>query len=157
MYYATVEDFLRRYSQEEGIRLTQPGRECHDCIDVTKIEQALRDAFEEINSYRLNRGDRAPWSNATRLMQAQIIIARKNLAQYYDADDPRYRDYKDIIDWLKSYAAGKVDLMPETGGGGLGSLPPNVIVPQGNVAWGTNREERERRYYDRPRRWFRPQ
>lgn len=145
--YTTVEDFLRRYSTEEGLRLTQPGRNCLDCVDQVKIQEALQDAFEEINSYRTQRGDRSPWTNSSRLKQAEIVIARKNLSNYYDVDDPRYRDYKDIIDWLKQYAANKVSLEPEP------TAPPLTS----DIAWGIGVRRLDTCIYKWNRRWFRPQ
>lgn len=156
MTYATVADFLRRYSDEEAIRLTQPGRDNLDAVDTAKIEQALQDAFEEINSYRLKRGDRPPWKSSTRLKQAEIAIARKNLSNYHDQDDPRYRDYRDIVAWLRDYAADKVSLIPEDP-----TLPnPDDTATAHDIAWGFgSRGFGVVRYREDccGRRWFKPQ
>lgn len=137
MSYATPQEFIDSFpiteSQElsnlDGFSNSPPN------LDTQRIQFALDKACGEINSYRASRGDNFPFVDTSgRLRDIEIIIARKNLNSYsWEENDPRYRDYKDIVDWLKNYSKGIVSLpRTEVGGGSLSSSVAVFIPDQPN-------------------------
>lgn len=122
MSYATPDDFISSFPVTESEELsdldgysTSP-----PVLDKTRIQAALDKSYSEINSYRSARGDRFPFNDVSgRLKDIEIIIARKILNAYsWPENDPRYRDYRDVIRWLEAYAKGLVSLPSESGSSG---------------------------------------
>jgi phage gp36-like protein len=132
--YATVEDFKRRYSQDEVLRLSNQGDARIQAANDERIAIALKSAFGEILSYQNVVGDVPPYTPNQRFNEIQLTIARKSLSTYRDENDPRYRDYRDVIRWLELYAAGKVVVTPPQAGNGQ-TPPPIAPVPDNSIDW----------------------
>lgn len=119
MSYATPQDFIDSFPLSESQELTNLDGYSSQAptTNLEKIQTSLDKAYSEINSYRAARGDLFPFNDVSkRLRDIEIIIARKNLNAYsWPENDPRYRDYKDVIKWLESYAKGLVSLPKESG------------------------------------------
>jgi phage gp36-like protein len=134
MSYATPQEFIASFppteSQElsnlDGFSTSSPN------LDTQRIQFALDKAQGEINSYLAARGEVFPFIDVSgRLRDIEIIIARKNLNSYsWEENDPRYRDYKDVLEWLKNYSKGIVSL-PKVDAGSPSSAVA-VFIPQPN-------------------------
>jgi len=109
MSYATQQDLIDRFGQEELIELSDRADPPTGVIDATVMARALADADELINSYVARRYDLPLASTPPRLVQVAAHLARFNL--YADepmeiVKDNRARE----VAFLKDIAAGRAVL-----------------------------------------------
>ena len=112
MAYATVEDLIQRFGQQELIRLTTPADEPLGGIVVANAELALIEASAKMDSY-IRKRYRTPMDVAPpEIAHFCCDIARYDLStgeQKTPSEETRTR-FKDAMDWLRDIANGKVTL-----------------------------------------------
>ena len=105
--YATKQDMIDRYGEDEVIQLTD--RSMLGVIDDTVLNHALKDADGEINGYLASRYD-APINP----VPTTIIRVTCDMARYYlyddSATDQVTKRYNDAVKFLKSIASGEVSI-----------------------------------------------
>lgn len=105
MAYATKQDLIDRYGENELARLTD--RAAGTTVNDTVVDRALADASAEIDSYLAKRAT-TPLSP----MPGLVVTHCCAIARYYLHEDhapDRVKDaYKLAIDWLKLAARGDV-------------------------------------------------
>lgn len=121
MTYATQQDLVDRYGEEELIQLTD--RDAVAAIDADVVAKALSDADEVIDGYI---GSRVSLPLAS--VPAVLVRVASDIARYFlhsDAPTEQVRTaYKDAIAWLKDVAAGRVSL----GDNGTASAPAGETI-----------------------------
>jgi phage gp36-like protein len=106
MSYATRDDFIARYGEDELRQITDMATPPGDTIDDAVIAARLDDADAEINSYLAARVDTPVAPVPHRVKQVACVIARYLLWRDHASERVR-QDYADAIAWLKDVAAGK--------------------------------------------------
>ena len=97
--YAIRQDLIQRFSSDEVEQLEQ----------ASNVEEALRDAFEEAQSY-VSMRYAPPLPNVPApLVVATCDIARFRLYKTRPTDEVKYR-YERAVKWLEALAAGRVAL-----------------------------------------------
>jgi phage gp36-like protein len=120
MPYATQDDMVTRYGEEELIQLTD--RVNVEVIDASVLTRAIEDAETEINGYLTKRYS-LPLSSVPPILQRLTCdIARYYLSGDRTTEQVRNR-YTDVIRLLKSIASGEVML---EGASALASNPVGV-------------------------------
>lgn len=107
MTYATQQDLIDRYGEEELVQLTD--RSGVGAIDGSMVDRALADADAEINGYLTAR-----YSLPLSAVPAVLVRVAADMARYYlfgDAmiDTVKNR-YDNAIKLLKGVSAGQVEL-----------------------------------------------
>lgn len=107
--YATQQDLVARFGEQELIELTDRADPPAGAIDATVVDQALADAEELINSYVGKRYD-LPLA----AVPGAVKRTAADLARFYlYKDDPLEavrKSFEDAVKWLKDIAAGRADL-----------------------------------------------
>ncbi len=110
MAYATVADMIVRYGEVELIRLSTPADQPMETIQHEAVERALRDG-SDIADTHLRKRYRVPLDIVPAIVtRAVCILARYDLQtgeQKTISEDARDQR-KDVMDWLRDIAAGKV-------------------------------------------------
>lgn len=110
--YGTIDDMMTRFGRIEMIRLSVADGDVPDDIIPGRIEGALRDATDLIDSYLRTRY-RVPVSPVPlAIVRAACILARFDLA-HGSAPEPSEQATKareEIITWLKRLADGTATL-----------------------------------------------
>jgi phage gp36-like protein len=115
MPYATLQDLIDRYGEDELIERTDRLDPPAGVIDVAIANQALADADAEIDGYLQSRYQ-LPLANPPAVLKlAACKIARHNL--YDDAETEKIaNDYAEVLAWLRGIAKGVFSLGPATDG-----------------------------------------
>jgi phage gp36-like protein len=114
MSYATKQDLIDRFGQDELVKLTDDTHRPPSVIDDTMVGRALDDADGEINGYLKSAGIVTPMASPPSVLVAKACF----IARYYlyrrGATDQVRQDYEDARAWLRDVAAGKVSLGDKT-------------------------------------------
>lgn len=125
MPYATQQDLIDAFSQEEILELSQLDDSAANTIGTANVEAALDDASDLIDSYIGGRYT-LPLSSTPRvLVRICCDIARYMLDRYNPREDVRQR-YEDAIRWLEQVAKGVLSLGLDE----AGAEPPTAGSPQ---------------------------
>jgi phage gp36-like protein len=109
MTYATQDDLVSRYGEQELILLTDSQNSPPSVVDADVVSQKLLDVDSEINGYLAARYT-VPLDPAPRVL---VKVACALCRYYLHADNAPSRvqsDYEDAEAWLKAVAAGQVSL-----------------------------------------------
>jgi len=135
MAYATQQDLIDRFGEDELIQLTDRTNLPAAAIDADVVAAALSDAENLADSYLAKR-------YALPLDPVPEVLTRTTaeIARYFlhgrrtEKDDPVTRDYAQALTWLKDVAKGLVELEaagipPEESGSGQVQVdaPPRVF------------------------------
>ncbi|MGB0218347.1 MAG: gp436 family protein [Sinimarinibacterium flocculans] len=107
MGYASQDDLVARFSEQELIQLTD--RDNEGAIDTDVVDRALADADELINSYLSQRYPLPLPSTPAVLTSRASDIARFRLYDDAPTEEVRKR-YEEAIAWLRDVVAGKAGL-----------------------------------------------
>lgn len=134
MTYATKQDLIDRYGEDELVRLTDTVNAPPSTIDDTLIARCLANADAEINGWIAGR-------YTTPLNPVPQILVEKEcvLARYYyhraKATERVRSDYEDAMAWLQNVAKGLVSLgnvagptQPASAGKPQISAPPRTFT-----------------------------
>ena len=111
MAYATQQDLIDRFGEDELIQLTDRTNLPATSIDVDVVAAALSDAENLADSYLAKRFQ-LPLDPVPEVLTRTI----SEIARYFlhgrrtDKDDPVTRDYSQALAWLKDAAKGLVEL-----------------------------------------------
>ncbi|NCJ06681.1 DUF1320 domain-containing protein [Synechococcales cyanobacterium C] len=109
MSYATPQEFIDQFGQEESLQLTNLDDPTAEDVDEELLERTLADATDEINGYLEGRYP-LPFTSVPRVLRRVALdIARYRLDRYLARDDARQR-YEDAIKFLESVAKGMIRL-----------------------------------------------
>jgi phage gp36-like protein len=112
MAYATPEDLVARFGEQEMVRLTTPAGQDLDGVVAETAERALADASAMIDSY-VRRRYRTPIDvTPAEISRVCLDIARYDLSTgdgKLPSEETKDR-YKQAMDWLRDIAVGKVVL-----------------------------------------------
>lgn len=125
MPYATQQDLIDRFGEEELVQLTDRAEPPAGAIDATVIGKALADADDAVNGYLAVRYEVPLASPPLVLNRMACDIARYYLYEDRVTEIVRKR-YDDAVAYLKDVAAGKVVL----GVDALGEAPADPGGPQ---------------------------
>lgn len=128
MAYATQADMTEMFGEAEMIRLTAPEGDLDGPVVPAKVDRALLDATDLVESYLRRRyavplADPAPAA----IRRACCILARFDLA-HGDQREPTEQmrlARKDTIAWLEALAEGRAELpgaVPLSGTSGAGAM-----------------------------------
>lgn len=126
MAYATTDDMIEAFGQEEMVNLTAAFGELDGPVVAAKVERALGDASDLIDSY-LRRRYQVPLSAPVpaSIARAARVLCRFDLAhgEQKDPTEQMRLARKEVITWLEGLAAGTVQLegVPAAGGSGAGA------------------------------------
>lgn len=133
MTYATQQDLIDRYGEEEIVQLTDRADPPQGAIDATAVTRALEDASHEIDGYLAARYTLPLTTTPQVLVRLACDIARYRL---YDdrATEAVTQRYRDAVRFLEAIARGQVNLgldasaqAPATSGGPDFSAPDRVF------------------------------
>lgn len=133
MTYATQQDLIDRYGEEELIQLTDRTDPPQGAIDATVVSRALEDADHEIDGYLAARYTLPLASTPQVLVRIACDIARYRL---YDdrATEAVTQRYKDSVRFLEAVSRGQVTLgldaaqqAPASSGGPQYSAPERIF------------------------------
>lgn len=111
MAYATQQDLIDRFGEEELIQLTDRTNLPASTIDADVVDAAISDAENLADSYLAKRFQ-LPLDPVPEVLTRTI----SEIARYFlhgrraDKDDPVTRDYLQALAWLKDAAKGLVEL-----------------------------------------------
>ncbi len=112
MAYATTADLIRRFGQQELVRLTTPAGEDMDGVVVATAEAALEDASAVMDSYL-----RTQVGTPIDLPPREVSLFCGDIARHIlstgDGKTPGeevQKRYDDAMRWLRDVASGKVKL-----------------------------------------------
>lgn len=127
MSYATKQDLIERYGQDELIQLTDRATPPAGVIDDAVLTQALLDADAEINGYLQARYTLPLGSTPELIKRVACIIARYNLYEDVATDEVRRR-YEDAVRMLKSISRGEINLGVDAATGPATTAGPDVMT-----------------------------
>ncbi len=127
--YATVTDMIARFGEVQIVRLSNPEDREAETPDVEKVNTALTDATELINSYIRGRY-LTPIANPPQdMVRATCILARYDLAdtERSSPSEEMAKGRAEVIKWLENVAKEivhlDIQLASPTGGNAVGSGP----------------------------------
>ena len=112
MAYATTADLIRRFGQQELVRLTTPAGEDMDGVVVATAEAALEDASAVMDSY-LRKQVRTPLDLAPREVGLYCGDIARHILSTGDGKTPGeevQKRYDEAMRWLRDVANGVVKL-----------------------------------------------
>lgn len=127
--YATLDSLIKRYGRDE---ITTLALDENRQLDVEKVEEALGDASETIDSYLGGR-------HTLPLLQVPAVLERHccYIARYFlernRATDQARKDYEDSIRYLEKVAAGAISLGIAENGETVESENVAIIESAGSV------------------------
>lgn len=133
MDYATLQDLIDRFGEEELIQLTDRTNMPQSTIDETVTAQALSDAFAQIDGYLV-----ATYPLPLASVPQRLVKVASDIARYYlhgkAADDSVRKAYDDAVGWLVQVSKGIVKLevanAPAPSSGGVqSSIPASSFDP----------------------------
>ncbi|SEH22535.1 DUF1320 domain-containing protein [Rhizobium sp. NFR12] len=140
MPYATQQDLIDRFGEEELIQLTDRTNIPVSTIDATPIDRALTDAAALIDGY-LAKFYRVPLASVPPI----LVKMACDIARYYlhgrsaDKDDPVSRAYREATRWLENVSKGQVTLeiegvsAPQAGGGSVKASAPGRVFTRDSL------------------------
>ncbi|WP_306148909.1 MULTISPECIES: gp436 family protein [unclassified Roseibium] len=141
MAYATQQDLIERFGEEELIQLTDRTNLPASTIDANVVAAALSDAENLANSYLAKRFQ-LPLEPVPEVLTRTI----SEITRYFlhgrrtDKDDPVTRDYLKALAWLKDAAKGLVELdvagttPDQSGNGQVQFEAPDRVFSRGALA-----------------------
>lgn len=105
--YASTDEYVAAFGEREAIRTSAIDNPSATAVDESRLQVALDDASDEIDSYLNERYNVADIRANTprRLVRICLDIARYTLTKNRPPEDYRQR-YEDAIAWLKDVAKG---------------------------------------------------
>jgi phage gp36-like protein len=138
MPYATQQDLIDRFGEEELVQLTDKTNIPPSTIDAVPVDRALSDAAALIDSY-LAKLYRLPLSAVPQILtKASADIARFFLYGK-SAEETVTNAYKDAVTWLTSISKGLVTLdaegvaPAEAGNGQVQSRAPRRVFSRDSL------------------------
>jgi phage gp36-like protein len=125
--YATKQNLIDRFGQEELVRLTDRTNRPPNAIDDTVVQQALDDADGEINGYLKSAGLATPLAPVPSVLVLKACAIARYFLHKDKATEKVRTDYEDARVWLKDVAAGRVSLGDKTTAAKAPSLGPVKI------------------------------
>lgn len=110
--YATVDDMIQRYGEVEMIRLSVADGDAPEAIVPGRIEGAIADASQLIDSYLRARYATPVVPAAPELVRATCLLARYDLAHGGEREPTEQMRLarKEVIAWLAQLAGGAASL-----------------------------------------------
>lgn len=127
-----------RFDEDELIAVTNQQDQSATAINYIKLELALNDAKDEMDSYLQVRYSLPIVGISNRLTICQCNIARYRLHENH-ATEEVYERYKLELAWLKDIAKGNAGLGGNATGSLIGETPiggNTVLVTEGNRVFG---------------------
>ncbi len=112
MAYATPQDLVQRFGEQEIVRLTTPGGQDLDGVVTDTAEAALEDASATIDSYVRKRYRTPIDVELPEIRRVCLDLTRYDLSTgdgKQPSEETRER-YKAAMDWLRDVASGKAVL-----------------------------------------------
>ncbi|CAD7055433.1 hypothetical protein RHAB21_00717 [Pseudorhizobium halotolerans] len=140
MNYATQQDLVDRFGEEELIQLTDRTNIPVSTIDPVVVDRALSDASELIDGY-LKKVAKLPLS----AVPGVLVKTSCDIARYYlhgksaDKDSAVTRAYNEAVNWLRDVSRGLVELSidggdaPAAGGGSVKAVAPNRVFTRDSL------------------------
>lgn len=134
MPYATQQDLVDRFGEEELIQLTDRTNIPVSTLDPVVVGRALNDASAFIDSY-LTKVVKLPLVAVPEV----LVKTASDIARYYlhgkaaDKESPVTRAYSEATAWLRDVSRGLVELSsegetpPAAGGGSVKAVAPNRV------------------------------
>lgn len=134
MSYANIADLKKRYGKEELLDLA---RLSDGALDEAKVDEALEDAVQTIDSYLAGRYT-LPLNNIPMvLVRHCCYLARYFLEKNRPTDQAR-QDYEDSIRFLEKVASGTISLGLSDSGETVES-DNTVVMESGGSVWARER------------------
>ncbi len=129
MPYATLQDLVDRYGEDELIQLTDDAGA--GTVDVARVDRALADATNEINGY-LSTNYQIPLTTVPDLVALWCVnIARYRLWSRRDLVPELVSQlYRDALKQLDAAAAGRINLPGAAGVEPLPRDPSDVLLDE---------------------------
>lgn len=140
MPYASQQDLVDRFGEQELVQLTDKVNRPAATIDPTPIARALTDATALIDSY-VGKLYRLPIS----AVPAILVKYTCDIARYYlhgkaaEKDDAVTRGFNEAQTWLADVSKGLVTLdaegvpTPQSGGGSVRAVAPNRVFTRDSL------------------------
>lgn len=140
MSYATQQDLVDRFGEEELIQLTDRTNIPVSTIDPTPIERALTDAAAMIDGY-LAKLYRLPLATVPPILTKMAC----DIARFYlygkaaEKDDAISRGYNEATRWLENVSKGLITLeaegvpSPQAGGGTVKASAPGRVFTRDSL------------------------
>lgn len=109
MIYATAEQFIEAFTEQEAVALTNSDDPSAEYVNATVLTRALTDASAEIDSYLTGNYDLPLTEAPSTLVVHCLNIARYRLSMVAPGEDVRKR-YEDSLRFLSMIAKGTVKL-----------------------------------------------
>ncbi|WP_062106004.1 gp436 family protein [Gluconobacter albidus] len=118
MAYATVQDMMTRYSEQEILEVTTPPGESWGQIDQVKVQAALDDATDEMDGYLRRRYQTPVLVVPSKMVSVCCALARFYLCEtgYVIAGEKVTDAHKGALAWLRGVSAGSIVLEGELQG-----------------------------------------
>ncbi|GAC87862.1 hypothetical protein Gbth_017_171 [Gluconobacter thailandicus F149-1 = NBRC 100600] len=118
MAYATVQDMMTRFSEQEILEVTTPPGESYGQIDQVKVQAALDDATDEMDGYLRRRYQTPVPVVPSKMVSVCCALARFNLCEsgYVIAGEKVTDAHKGALAWLRGVSAGSIVLEGELQG-----------------------------------------
>ena len=136
MLYATQDSLIKRYSLETVRSLA---RERTGGVDEAKVQEALEDASQTIDSYLAGRYS-LPLKSAPAVLERHCCYIARYFLEKNRATEQARRDYDDSIRFLERVAAGTIAL-------GLAEDGKNVegenlaLIESGGSVWARDKSK----------------
>lgn len=143
MTYATQQDLIDRFGEQELTQLTDRTNRPPSVIDPVVVDRALADAQALIDSY-LGKAFTLPLAT----VPAVLVKSAADIARYYlhgkaaDKESPVTMAYNQALAWLRDVAKGLVSLTDDSGdqppqaGGGTVRANKSTRVMRRDTLWG---------------------
>lgn len=136
MPYATLSDLKKRYGEQELLDLSAlPDGE----LDVDKINEALDDAAQTIDSYLAGRYT-LPLTDEPAVLSRHCCYLARYFLEKNRATDQARQDYEDSIRFLEKVASGAISLGLTDSGETVESDNAAVMESSGSV-WARNQSK----------------
>lgn len=127
--YATLDSLIKRYGREE---ITTLALDENRQLDVEKVEEALGDASETIDSY-LGGRYALPLSRVPAVLERHCCYIARYFLERNRVTDQARKDYEDSLRYLEKVAAGTISLGISENGETVESENVAVIESAGSV------------------------
>lgn len=140
MPYATQQDLVDRFGQEELVQLTDRTNFPVSTIDPVVVGRAVSDASALIDSY-LTKVVKLPLA----VVPEVLVKTTADIARYYlhgkaaEKDGPVARAYDEALAWLRDVSRGLVELSvggetpAAAGGGSVKAVAPNRVFTRDSL------------------------
>lgn len=114
MSYASKQNLIDRFGQDELVKLTDRTNRPPTTIDDTVLQQALDDADGEINGYLATAKIVTPMPSPPSILVAKACAMARYFLFKDKATEKVRTDYEDARAWLRDVAAGRASLGDKT-------------------------------------------